>query len=130
MALKDQIAVGAAWIWAFYPIAIYFSTTWIWETEWSTLLLAVLFWLTLSMGEQPGLRSWIWFGFLWGITALSNATGIISPGFGIMGGAPTRKAEQALAPGGVSSLASCFSPASHQGKYGITDCSSFLFRAR
>lgn len=67
-------AVGAAWIWAFYPVAIYWSTTWIWETAWSTLLLAVVFWLTLTLAERPGLRPWISFGFLWGITALSNAT--------------------------------------------------------
>lgn len=69
-----SVAVGAAWTWAFYPIAIYWSATWIWETALSTLLLAVLFWVTLTMDEHPGLRPWIWFGFLWGITALSNAT--------------------------------------------------------
>jgi hypothetical protein len=38
------------------------------------MLLAVLFWVTLAMDEYDGLKPWISFGFVWGITALSNAT--------------------------------------------------------
>lgn len=68
----ESTAVGAAWAWTLYPLAIYWSTTWIWETVLSTLLLAVLFSLTLTMDERPGLKPWIWFGVLWGIAVLTN----------------------------------------------------------
>jgi 4-amino-4-deoxy-L-arabinose transferase-like glycosyltransferase len=68
----ESTAVGAAWTWTFYPLAIYWSTTWIWETVLSTLLLAVLFWVTLTMDELDGLKPWIWFSLLWGIAALTN----------------------------------------------------------
>lgn len=68
----ESRAVGSVWTWAFYPLAIYWSTTWIWETVLSTLLLAVLFWLTLTMDEYEGLKPWIWFGLLWGVAALTN----------------------------------------------------------
>jgi 4-amino-4-deoxy-L-arabinose transferase-like glycosyltransferase len=68
----ETTAVGSAWTWAFYPFAIYWSTTWIWETVLSTMLLAVLFWVTLAMDEYDGLKPWIWFGVLWGVAVLTN----------------------------------------------------------
>jgi 4-amino-4-deoxy-L-arabinose transferase-like glycosyltransferase len=68
----ETTAVGSAWTWAFYPFAIYWSTTWIWETVLSTMLLAVLFWVTLAMDEYDGLKPWISFGVLWGVAVLTN----------------------------------------------------------
>lgn len=70
----EEVAVASAWTWALYPAAIYWCTTWIWETALSTLLLTILFWLTLRMEQHGGLRSWILFGLLWGVTVLSNAS--------------------------------------------------------
>jgi 4-amino-4-deoxy-L-arabinose transferase-like glycosyltransferase len=70
----EKVAIASAWTWALYPWAIYWCTTWIWETSLSTLLLATLFWLALTMGEHEGLKSWILFGLLWGVAVLCNAS--------------------------------------------------------
>jgi len=70
----EKAGIASAWTWALYPWAIYWCTTWIWETSLSTLLLAALFWLTLTMEEHVGFKSWIQFGLLWGVTVLSNAS--------------------------------------------------------
>jgi len=67
-----RAAIGSAWTWALYPLSIYWAATWVWETVVSTLLLTIVFWLTLTMEERTGVRPWIWFGLLWGITVLSN----------------------------------------------------------
>jgi 4-amino-4-deoxy-L-arabinose transferase-like glycosyltransferase len=68
----ERTAVVSAWVWALYPLAIHWSAAWIWETAWSTFLLTVLFWLTLTMDERHGVRPWSLFGLLWGLAALSN----------------------------------------------------------
>jgi 4-amino-4-deoxy-L-arabinose transferase-like glycosyltransferase len=70
----EKVAVASAWTWALYPWVIYWCTTWVWETSLSTLLLATLFWLGLTMEERQGLKSWIQFGLLWGAAALSNTS--------------------------------------------------------
>lgn len=70
----EKAAVASAWTWALYPWAIYWCTTWIWETSLSTLLLAALFWLALTMEKHAGFKSWIQFGLLWGVTVLSNTS--------------------------------------------------------
>jgi hypothetical protein len=44
----------------------------VWETSLSALLVAVIFWLALTMDERDGLRPWLWFGLLWGIAALNS----------------------------------------------------------
>jgi 4-amino-4-deoxy-L-arabinose transferase-like glycosyltransferase len=69
---EERTAVASAWTWALYPWAIYWCTTLVWETSLSTLLLAALFWLTLSMEEHYGLKRWLQLGLVWGVTALSN----------------------------------------------------------
>jgi 4-amino-4-deoxy-L-arabinose transferase-like glycosyltransferase len=68
-------AVVASWMWALMPYSIYISSSFVWETCLSALLLAVLFLWTLKLKEQPG-SAWEWLGFgaLWGFAALSNAT--------------------------------------------------------
>jgi 4-amino-4-deoxy-L-arabinose transferase-like glycosyltransferase len=68
----ERAAIASAWVWTLYPLAIYWSATWIWETALSTFLLTALFWLTLTMGERQGTKPWIVFGLLWGLAALSN----------------------------------------------------------
>jgi 4-amino-4-deoxy-L-arabinose transferase-like glycosyltransferase len=74
---SEKVAVGAAWTWALLPWAMYWCTRWIWETSLSALLLAVIFWLALTMEERDGLRPWLWFGLLWGVAAL-NSTVLLS----------------------------------------------------
>lgn len=73
----ERTAIGSAWAWALYPLAIYWSAGWIWETALSTFLLAALFWLTLTLAERRGIWPWSLFGLVWGLAALSN-TSLIS----------------------------------------------------
>jgi 4-amino-4-deoxy-L-arabinose transferase-like glycosyltransferase len=74
---SEKVAVGSAWTWALLPYVMYWCTRWVWETSLSALLLAVIFWLALTMEECDGLRPWLWFGLLWGIAAL-NSTVLLS----------------------------------------------------
>src|SRR5271157_2296301 len=75
----DRVAKWSGWAWAFWPYAIYFPVERIWETWLATLLLCVLFLITLNLGNEEehnhrGSRggSWILFGVLWGVAALTS----------------------------------------------------------
>jgi 4-amino-4-deoxy-L-arabinose transferase-like glycosyltransferase len=69
---SEKVAVGSAWTWALLPYVMYWSTRLVWETSLSALLLAVIVWLTLTMEDRDGVKPWLWFGLLWGITALNS----------------------------------------------------------
>ena len=69
---SEKVAVGATWTWTLLPHVMYWCTRWVWETSLSTLLMATIFWLTLALADRDGLRPWLEFGVLWGITALSS----------------------------------------------------------
>ncbi len=71
---SEKVAVGSAWTWALLPYVMFWCTRWVWETSLSALLLAVIFWLALSMEDRDGLKPWLWFGLLWGVAALNSAT--------------------------------------------------------
>jgi 4-amino-4-deoxy-L-arabinose transferase-like glycosyltransferase len=58
------------------PPVIFWSTRYVWETSLAALLLAVIFWLTLSLEEKDVPRPWVSFGLLWGIAALTNTTSL------------------------------------------------------
>jgi 4-amino-4-deoxy-L-arabinose transferase-like glycosyltransferase len=74
---SEKVAVGSAWTWALLPYVMYWCTRWVWETSFSALLFALIFWLTLTLEERNGLKPWIQFGLLWGIAAL-NSTILVS----------------------------------------------------
>lgn len=74
---SETVAVGSAWTWALLPYVMFWCTRWVWETSLSTWLLAVIFWLALTMEDRDGFMPWIEFGLLWGITAL-NSTVLLS----------------------------------------------------
>jgi 4-amino-4-deoxy-L-arabinose transferase-like glycosyltransferase len=74
---SEKVAVGAAWTWALLPYVMFWCTRWVWETSLSALLIAVIFWLSLTVEERDGLKPWIEFGLLWGVAAL-NSTVLIS----------------------------------------------------
>jgi len=74
---SEKVATGAAWTWALLPYVMYWCTRWVWETSLSALLMAVIFWLTLTMHERRGLKPWLQFGLLWGVAAL-NSTVLIA----------------------------------------------------
>ncbi len=72
-----KVAVGAAWAWALLPNVLFWCTRAIWETSLSTLLLAIIVWLAMTLEERDGWLPWIEFGLLWGIVAL-NGTSLLS----------------------------------------------------
>jgi hypothetical protein len=74
---SEKVAVGAAWAWALLPNVMFWCTRSVWETSLSALLLAVIFWVALSLEDRDGLLPWIEFGLLWGIVAL-NGTSLLS----------------------------------------------------
>jgi len=69
---SEKVAVGSAWTWALLPYAMSWCTRWVWETSLSALLVAVIFWLALTMEDRDELRPWLEFGLLWGIAALNS----------------------------------------------------------
>jgi 4-amino-4-deoxy-L-arabinose transferase-like glycosyltransferase len=73
----ERVALWSGWIWAFFPFAIYWSVTWIWETALSAFLLSLLFMLTLEMDGDNRLRTWLRYGLLWGLVALVNTSMLI-----------------------------------------------------
>ncbi len=74
---SEKVAVGSAWAWALLPNIMFWCTRAVWETSLSALLLAILFWLTLTMEERDGWLPWFEFGLLWGILAL-NGTSLLA----------------------------------------------------
>jgi 4-amino-4-deoxy-L-arabinose transferase-like glycosyltransferase len=74
---SEKVGVGSAWTWVFLPYVMYWCTRWVWETSLSALLVAAIFWLTLTLEERDGLKPWLGFGLLWGIAAL-NSTSLLA----------------------------------------------------
>jgi 4-amino-4-deoxy-L-arabinose transferase-like glycosyltransferase len=68
----QKIAWWSAWTWALFPYAIYWAIHTNWDTCLSTMMMTFAFWLTLECAIGSGWRTWIWFGVIWGVSALSN----------------------------------------------------------
>jgi 4-amino-4-deoxy-L-arabinose transferase-like glycosyltransferase len=68
------LAVGAAWMWAFFPNAILIPLEWIWDTSLTALAMAVILWATLEIVDSERLRDWIGYGLLWGAGLMINAS--------------------------------------------------------
>jgi 4-amino-4-deoxy-L-arabinose transferase-like glycosyltransferase len=62
----------AAWVWTFFPYAIYFSAATMWYHSFTGLLLASLFLFALSLASSNRLSAWAGFGVLIGFAALTN----------------------------------------------------------
>jgi 4-amino-4-deoxy-L-arabinose transferase-like glycosyltransferase len=72
-----SVAVTACWIWTLYPYFIYIPSGFVWDTCLGALLAALLFLCALKLKEQPGSsRSWLGFGVLGGLCALTNASAL------------------------------------------------------
>ena len=71
---SSKVAIGAAWAWALLPNVMFWSTRWVWETSLSAFLLAIIFWLTLTLEDREGFQPWIEFGILWGVAALDSTS--------------------------------------------------------
>jgi len=54
------------------PLRDVWCTKWVWETSLSALLVAVVFWMALTLEDREGWLPWLEFGLLWGVAALSS----------------------------------------------------------
>jgi hypothetical protein len=72
LVFNPTVAVWSGWIWALLPYTVFWSVRWIWETSLSAFLLSLLFMLTLEMEGDERPSSWIGYGLLWGVEALTN----------------------------------------------------------
>jgi len=66
------VAVWSGWVWALYPDTIFWSVKYVWETSLTAFLLSLLFMLTLEMEGDERPSSWVGYGLLWGVAALTN----------------------------------------------------------
>jgi len=62
----------AAWAWAFYPFAIYFSAGRVWEYSLTSLLFTSCFCIAQRIHTSSKWIKWLGFGLLYGITVNSN----------------------------------------------------------
>jgi hypothetical protein len=75
ISFGDRVAKWSGWAWAFCPYGIYFPVERIWETWLATLLLCLLFLITLNLESEHRFRDWIVFavwGLLWGLAGLTS----------------------------------------------------------
>ncbi len=72
ISFGDRVAKWSGWAWAFCPYAIYFPVERIWETWLATLVLCLIFLITLNLENENKFRKWALFGLLWGLAALTS----------------------------------------------------------
>lgn len=68
----DRVALFSGWAWALFPLGIYWPAERIWPTWLATLLLTILFLMTLHFERPVGPGAWIAYGLLWGFAALTE----------------------------------------------------------
>lgn len=70
------VGAGAAWLWAIFPNAILIPFESIWDACLSALLAATILWATLALAQSSSRRArdWCAYGFLWGVTLMTNPT--------------------------------------------------------
>ncbi|MGA2634810.1 MAG: hypothetical protein ABSF16_11285 [Terracidiphilus sp.] len=71
-SLNVQYAKYAAWAWAFYPFAIYFSAGRVWEYSLTALLFTTCFCIAQRIHASAKLLAWLGWGALCGLAGLSN----------------------------------------------------------
>lgn len=71
-SLGARCAKYAAWTWAFYPFAIYFSAGRVWEYALTSLLFTTCFCIAQRIDRATSPWAWLGWGALFGVTALSN----------------------------------------------------------
>ncbi len=71
-SLGTRGAKYAAWVWAFYPFAIYFSAGRVWEYSLTGLLFTTCFCIAQRIHRSANPLAWAGWGLLCGVTVLSN----------------------------------------------------------
>jgi 4-amino-4-deoxy-L-arabinose transferase-like glycosyltransferase len=72
ISFGNRVAKWSGWAWAFFPYGIYFPEERIWETWLATLLLCLVFLITLNLENDSRFSMWLVFGLLWGVAALTS----------------------------------------------------------
>ncbi len=80
----QRLASWSGWLWVFLPAALQYAVHWVWEMSLSTAILAWIFVVALRirgleghsvpLEKRQSVRSWAFFGLLWGLLALSNSS--------------------------------------------------------
>lgn len=73
-SLGARRAKYAAWAWALYPFAIYFSAARTWEYALTGLLFTTCFCIAQRIHRSRNPLAWLGWGTLFGVTALSNTS--------------------------------------------------------
>ena len=70
------VARATAWTWAVFPYAIYWPVRVVWETSLTAFLLSLALLMTLQMSGAGAIsvKSWAFFGLLWGAIILTNTS--------------------------------------------------------
>ena len=76
-AFGKRVGAAAAWIWVLFPMSLFFSTVWVWDTALSALMLTLLVAATLELRGSERLSSWFGYGALWALGAMVNP-GVVS----------------------------------------------------
>jgi 4-amino-4-deoxy-L-arabinose transferase-like glycosyltransferase len=76
-AFGKRVGTAAAWIWVVFPMSLFFSTVWVWDTALSALMLALLVAATIELRGSERLGSWVGYGALWAVGAMVNP-GVVS----------------------------------------------------
>ena len=71
-ASGERLARWAALGWAIYPFAVYFSAARIWDYALTSLLFACCFWWAMRLHRAVSIYAWVFFGVLFGVSALAN----------------------------------------------------------
>ena len=71
-SLGSRAAKIAAWVWALYPFAIYFSAGRVWEYTLTGILFTTSFCIAQRIHRTANPLAWMGWGALAGLTALSN----------------------------------------------------------
>src|SRR5579885_185611 len=76
-AFGKRVGSLAAWIWVFFPMSLFFSTVWVWDTALTALMLTLIVAATLSLRGSDRVSRWIGYGVLWALGAMVNP-GVVS----------------------------------------------------
>ena len=71
-ASDERLARWAALGWAIYPFAVYFSAARVWDYALTSLVFACCFWWAMRLHRAMKVRTWVLFGVVFGVGALSN----------------------------------------------------------
>jgi 4-amino-4-deoxy-L-arabinose transferase-like glycosyltransferase len=71
---QSNVALLASWLWVVLPSAVHTPVADIWDTSLTGLLFALIFWATLAIREEQSALRWAFYGALWAVGALTNAS--------------------------------------------------------